>query len=148
MPAAADNHMVVHCYPKRLAGADDVLGHRDVGLGWGRVARRMVVHQDQGRGAQFERTFDHLAGIDRGVVDGTALLLLVGDQRVLAVEEQQMELPELCRCTTQQILRVARDFRLLYLRAHAGIVECASVIAEGWLSALPIGFALWSVSNS
>jgi hypothetical protein len=34
------------------------------------------------------------------VVDGAALLLLVGDQRILAVEEQQMKLPELCRCLT------------------------------------------------
>jgi hypothetical protein len=34
------------------------------------------------------------------MVHGAALLLLMGDQRVLAVEEQQVELPELCRCLT------------------------------------------------
>ncbi len=58
------------------------------------------MHQDQRRSAQLERALDHLAGIDRRVIDRAALLLLVGDQRVLAVEEQEMELPELCRCLT------------------------------------------------
>jgi len=51
----------------------------------------VVVHQDERGGAQLERALDHLAGIDRRVVDRAALLLLVGDQRVLAVEEQEVE---------------------------------------------------------
>jgi hypothetical protein len=34
------------------------------------------------------------------VIDRAALLLLVGDQRVLAVEKEEVELPELCRCLT------------------------------------------------
>ena len=39
-----------------------------------------------------ERALHHLARIDRRVVDGAALLHLVGDQHVLAVEEQDAEL--------------------------------------------------------
>ena len=52
----------------------------------------MVVHQDQRRGVEFERALDDFARIDRGVVDCAALLPLMLDQRVLAVEEQQVEL--------------------------------------------------------
>ena len=60
----------------------------------------MVVDQDQGGSAQFERALDHLAGVDRGVVDGAALLPLMSDQHVLAIEEEEVEFPELCRCLT------------------------------------------------
>ena len=56
----------------------------------------MVVHQDQRGRIQLERAFDDFAGIDRGVVDRPALLPLVPDQRVLAVEKQQVKFPELC----------------------------------------------------
>src|SRR3984957_17844657 len=98
MPTAADDDVVVYSDAERLRGIDDVLGDGDVSFGWGRVARRVVVHQDQRGGAQLQRALDDLAGIDRRMVDRAALLLLVGDQRVLAVEEQEMEFPELCRC--------------------------------------------------
>jgi hypothetical protein len=53
------------------------------------------VHQDQRGGVELQRALDHLARIDRGVVDGAALLPLVPDQCVLAVEKQQMEFPAL-----------------------------------------------------
>ena len=43
----------------------------------------MVVHQDQRRGAQFERPLDDLARIDRGMVDRALLLALVLDQQFL-----------------------------------------------------------------
>ena len=46
MPAAADDQVVVHGDAERLGGADDVAGHRDVGLRRRRIARRVVVHQD------------------------------------------------------------------------------------------------------
>ena len=41
---------------------------------------------------QFERALDHLARIDRRVVDGAGLLQLVGDELVALVEEQDAEL--------------------------------------------------------
>src|SRR3546814_2001029 len=52
----------------------------------------MVVDEDEGGGAQLEGALHHLAGVDRGVVDGALLLHLVGDQAVSLVEEQQAEL--------------------------------------------------------
>jgi len=79
----------------RLGSPDNILGDGDVGLRGGRVARRMIVHQDQRRSLELERALDHLAGIDRGVVDRPALLLLVLDQRILAVEEEDVELLDL-----------------------------------------------------
>ncbi len=52
----------------------------------------MVVDQDDGARGEFERSFHHLAWIDRRVIDGAGLLHLVGDQAVLLVEEQDTEL--------------------------------------------------------
>src|SRR5262249_25370797 len=59
---------------------------RDYGLLSG-----MVVHQDDGGGGELERALDHLARIDRGVIDGAGLMLLVGDQVVVLAEEQTEE---------------------------------------------------------
>jgi NADPH:quinone reductase-like Zn-dependent oxidoreductase len=47
---------------------------------------------DDGRGAERQGALHHLARIDGRVIDGAALLLLVGDERVLLVEEEQAEL--------------------------------------------------------
>ena len=95
MPAAADDDVIVHGDAERLAGADDLPSDGDVGLGRGGVARGMVVHEDQRRCAELQRAFDDLAGVDRRVVDRAALLLLVLEQRVLAVEEEDVELLDL-----------------------------------------------------
>jgi len=51
----------------------------------------MIVNQDDRRRRQLQRPLDDLARIDGRVVDGAARLLLVGDERVLAVEEQHAE---------------------------------------------------------
>ena len=40
----------------------------------------MIVHQDHRGGGKLERSLDHLARIDRCVIDGAGLLLLVGDE--------------------------------------------------------------------
>src|SRR6516225_10500346 len=77
---------------ERGGGFNDVSGDRDIGLRGGGVPGRMVVHQDQRRGAELERALYHLASIDRRMVDGAALLTLVLDEHVLAIEKQEMEL--------------------------------------------------------
>jgi hypothetical protein len=48
MPAAADDHMVVDRDAERLGGADDILGHRDIGLGW-LCTRSILVAREGGR---------------------------------------------------------------------------------------------------
>ena len=74
MPTATDDHVVVHHHAERGRGFFDVLGYRDVGLRRGRVARGVIVHQDQGCGAEIKCALDDLARVDRRVVDGAALL--------------------------------------------------------------------------
>ena len=68
------------------------LGHLDVGGRGGRVARGVVVHQDDGRRRKLDRPAHHLARIDRRVVDGALVHHLVGDQLVLFVEKEHAKL--------------------------------------------------------
>jgi len=49
------------------------------------------VHQHDRRCRQIERALHHLAYIDRGVVNGSLLLHLVGDDLIALVEEQDTE---------------------------------------------------------
>src|SRR5439155_19030967 len=95
MAVAPDDDMVVQYHAERGRCSFDVLGYGDVGLRRGWVARGVVVHQDQCRGAEIERALDDLARVDRRMVDRAALLALVFDQYVLAVEEQDVELLDL-----------------------------------------------------
>ena len=90
---AADDQMIVNHDAERLAEADDLHGHRDVGGGRARVAGRMVVHQDQRCGPEFERAAHDLARIDRRVIDRANALHLVGDELVLLIEEEDAEFP-------------------------------------------------------
>ena len=52
----------------------------------------MVVHQDDGGGGELERALDHLARIDRGVVDGAGLVPFIGDEVIALVEKEDAEL--------------------------------------------------------
>src|SRR6185312_4273045 len=71
-----------------LRGGGDFTRHVDVRTTGRRIATRMIVHQNDGGGAEFERTLDNLARINGRVVDRAARLNLVGDEDVLAVEEK------------------------------------------------------------
>ena len=51
----------------------------------------VVVHQDDRGGGELERALDHLARINRGVVDGAGLMLFVSDQVVTLIEKQNAE---------------------------------------------------------
>ena len=92
VPLAADDQVVVHGDAERLADLDDGLRHLDVGARGRRVAGGMVVHEDDGGRGKLERAADHLARIDRRVVDRAGLLHLVGEELVLLVEEEDAEL--------------------------------------------------------
>jgi hypothetical protein len=96
MAIATDDHVVVQYDAERSRGFLDVLRDGDVGLGRGRVARGVVVHQDHRSGAEIERALDYLARVDRRMVDRAALLALMLDQHILAVEEQDVEFLDPC----------------------------------------------------
>src|ERR1700730_4669580 len=123
VPSAADDQVIVHGHAERLGGFDDIFGDGDVRLGRSRVARGVVVHQDQRRGLEFERPLDHFAGIDRCVIYRSALLLLMLDQYVLAVEEQDVKLLDLamgdiCRAVIDELVPGADHRTLLQFRPH------------------------------
>ena len=92
MALAADDDVVVDGDAERPRRIDDLLRHVDVGARRRRIAGGVVVHEDDRRGRQLQRPLDHLAHIDRRVIDGALLLHLVGDQLVPLVEEQDAEL--------------------------------------------------------
>ena len=50
--------------------------------------------QDQGAGVQHQRPLDHLARIDRDMVDRAGRQELIGDDAVLAVEIEDVEAPD------------------------------------------------------
>src|SRR5262252_9504297 len=91
MPAAPDDQVVVHRHAKRSGCFDDVLCHRDVRLRGRRVARRMVMYEDQSGGLELKRSFDDLPSVDRRMIDGAALLALMFDERVLTVEKEDVK---------------------------------------------------------
>ena len=69
----------------------DLLGHAEIGLRRCRVARRVVMDQDQGAGVQHQRPLDHLARIDRHMVNRAGREKLIGDNAVLTVEVEHVE---------------------------------------------------------
>jgi len=72
----ADDDVIVHGNAEQARHRDNLLRHLDVGARRRRVAGRMIVHQDDGGRRKLERPLDHVARIDRRMVDGVDLLLL------------------------------------------------------------------------
>jgi hypothetical protein len=87
----ADDDVVVQRQAEILAPLLDLLGHAEIGFRWGRIARGMVVDQDQGAGVQHQRPLDHLARIDRDVIDRAGREKLIRDDAVLAVEVEDVK---------------------------------------------------------
>jgi len=67
-PGSHDD-VVVQREAEILAALLDLLGHAEIGLGRRRIARRVVVDQDQGAGVQHQGSLNHLARIDRDMID-------------------------------------------------------------------------------
>ncbi len=61
----------------------DLLGHAEIGVGRRRIARRVIVTQDQGAGVQHQSPLDHLARIDRDMIDCAGRQKLIGNDAVL-----------------------------------------------------------------
>ena len=86
-----NDDVVVQSQAEIPAPLVDLLGHAEIGLRGRRIARGVVVDQDQGAGVQHQRPLDHLARIDRDMVDSAGREKLIGDDAVLAVEVEDME---------------------------------------------------------
>ena len=63
MAGLADDDVVVHGDAELGGGLLDLAGHLDVGLGGRGIAGRVVVHQDERRGAELKRALDDFARI-------------------------------------------------------------------------------------
>lgn len=92
MSVLADDNMVMHRDTERPGGFHDRLRHVDVRPRRGGVSGRVVVHQDDGGGGEFERTAHDLAGIDGRVIHRSAALHLICDQRVALVQKEDAKL--------------------------------------------------------
>jgi hypothetical protein len=71
----ADDDVVVHGDAERARHGNDLVCHLDIGLRRCGVAGGVVVDEDDGGCREFERAFDYLPRINRGVVDGADLLM-------------------------------------------------------------------------
>src|ERR1700733_622643 len=92
MALLADDDVVVHRDAERLRHLDELLSHHDIVARRRRIAGGMIVDEDDGGGGEFERPLDDLAGIDRGVIDGSDLLDFIGDKLVALVEKYDTKL--------------------------------------------------------
>ena len=79
--------MVVGCDFRVTSGFHQVADQADVLLAWRRVARRMIVDEDDRGRAELRRARHHLADVDEGLVDAPGSHSLMGQQHVLGVEE-------------------------------------------------------------
>ena len=85
---------------------------------------------------ELERAFDHLAGIDRCVVDRPALLLLVLDQHVFAVEKEDVELldpamGDVRRAVINKLIPRADRSMVLAFEPHVGTWRRSACFNEG-----------------
>ena len=92
MSFAAYDDVIVNRDAERLGCLHDHLRHIDICTRGRGIARRMVVHQDESRRGQLQRTLDHLSYIDWRVIDGAAPLYLVRDEVVFLVQKESAEL--------------------------------------------------------
>ena len=90
MALLADNQMIMHRDIERFADLHDLVGQTDVVGGRLRITRWVVVHENQGAGAELERPAQDLPWIDGRMIDGAGAQHLIGDEAVLLVEEQHV----------------------------------------------------------
>lgn len=88
MTMFADNQVIMDRDLERLADRDDLLGHVDVVGRRLRVARGVVMHEDDRASAKFERPSHDFPGIDGRVIDRADALHFVGEQAIFLVKKQ------------------------------------------------------------
>ena len=92
IPVAADDQVVVDRQVEALAGLHQGPGQFLVGGGRLQVAAGVVVHQNEAGGLVFQGQLQDLPGIDHRLVHRAFLDDLLGDDFILAVEEDHPEL--------------------------------------------------------
>ena len=86
MAIAADDEVVVHGDAQWLRDLHDHPRHFNIGARGCRVSSGMIVHHDHRSGGELECPLDNLTRVDRGMVDGPGLVLLVGNQAIAFID--------------------------------------------------------------
>ena len=86
-----DDDVVMQRQAEVFAALLDLLGHAEIGLRRGRIARGVVVDQDQRTGVQHQGPLDHFTRVDRDVVHRADRHLLIRDDAVFAIKVEDME---------------------------------------------------------
>jgi hypothetical protein len=86
------NHeMIVNVDPQGFGGGHDLPRHLDIGARRRRIAARVIVHKDDGRGGELQRSLDDLARVNRRVINRSVALDFISDERVFPIEKQYAE---------------------------------------------------------
>ena len=88
MFVVTDHEMVMHANVERRGGFYDLVGHVHIGAGRGRVAGRVIMHDDLGGDSQFQLALHHFANIKRGVINAASLLHFVGEMDIFVIEKK------------------------------------------------------------
>jgi hypothetical protein len=86
MPLRADDDMIVHADPQFSAGIGNVSGEGDIRPAGLRVARRMIVDEDDGCAPQINRTANDFADMDHGLINRSFGHHFVSDQHVFGIK--------------------------------------------------------------
>ena len=86
-----DDDVVMQGKTQRFAALLDLLRHLQVGIRRFGITTGVIVDQDQRRCVHQKRTFQHLARIDRHMIDGADRDPNIGNQPVLSVKVENMK---------------------------------------------------------
>ena len=147
----SNDHVVVDQNPKWAARLNEHLRHLNVGTRGGWIAGRMIVRKNDSRRVVVQRALDHFARVDRHMVNGTGLMLLVRNEPVALVQKQKAKL---LRCLesngSRQISEhigparehgLACDFRAVCLPDGVQLLPEARLVAVYFIPAVRRKFA-------
>ena len=88
---APNNEVVVNDNIELAGEPIKLIGHINIGFGGRGVTAGVVMHQNEGRCAQFKRAFDNLTRLNWCVIHRAGAHHFIGDNVVFLVEEQHMK---------------------------------------------------------
>src|SRR3546814_7467513 len=104
----------LECDPQLCRSVRDIPRDRDILPARFGAAARMVVDEDERRGAEFERAFDHFADIDGRLVDRTLAREFVADQHVARVEVEDANALDVDRRSEEHTSELQSLMRISY----------------------------------
>lgn len=78
--------MIMDADAQRFSRLYDMAGYVDILAAWLGRSTRMIMDEDERGRAEIDRAADHLARIDRGLIDRTVGHMIIADQHVAGIE--------------------------------------------------------------